>query len=374
MNGQSECAEMNNNRCGNCRWITDCNGYFKCNNPSGNFYQRPIAKEYTACTTYEFNGQDDCKDPLITDVVINNSSESVINFQAERTDEQYSKNIAVSRVEVEYTSDRSVIHAIINAISVRINMPRGTVKALMACLAVLLIAVAMMAFHSKEADLNTADSEADTSSAGREYAVEEGNAVNSERTANTLDYVIISSHYRYVLPENLIGVWEPTDCYAENETFCDFTCSDNEYTIRSYLLDFSDGDLADVVKADLSQFDNMKFLDEQMIDSEYGDMLKIKFESTDERGEYTAGIGYYWYESEPKICCLEISSDDWYDDEIDEKVLDSVYRIKTNNNMPPPSDAEEIWQEQQKEEAMNSLVEDAMNDYYEPEPDYDPLF
>ncbi len=39
-----------------------------------------------------------------------------------------------------------------------------------------------------------------------------------------------------------------------------------------------------------------------------------------------------------------------------------------------PTDAGESWQEQQKEEAMNSLVEDAMRDEYEPEPIQDPLY
>lgn len=289
--------------------------------------------------------------------------------------EQIQRDIIIGKGEHFYEDGKNVISIIYNAISVRINMPQGTVKGVIVCLALLIIAVLMMTFHSKNSELKGAGSNSDDSANSRDYAIEEkeGNAVNAERMASTLDYVIISSNYRYTLPENLIGVWEPTDYYAENETFCDFTYADNEYTIRSYLLDYHEMELAELVKADLSQFDNMKFLDEQIIDGEYGNILRIKFEATDELGEYTAGIGYYWYESDPKICCLEISSDDWYDDEVDEMVMDSVYRIESSNNMPP-SDAEEIWQEQQKEEAMNSLVEDAMNDYYEPEPEYDPLF
>lgn len=321
----------------------------------------------------DLNNQNNCDDNTTADVVIEKTSSAASSASTNEEFEQIGKSIAVGRMEVEYEDDRNVIHAIINAISVRINMPRGTVKVLMACLVAILLAVIVFAFNKPDTDNSTTKNvETPSAEASRDYA-QEGKAVNKERPANIGDYVIISSHYRYQLPEDVLGVWEPEDYYAENETFCEFNYSDNEYTIRSYLLDYYDAELSDIVKADLSQFDNMKFLEEQYIECDFGDVLMIKFEATDEDGQYTAGTGYYWYESDPKICCIEISSDDWHKDGTEEKILDSVYRISSESNVVPP-DAEEIWQEQQKEDAMNSLVEDAMNDYYEPEPDYDPLF
>ena len=288
--------------------------------------------------------------------------------------EQIGKSVVVGRKEVNYADGKNVISVIINAISVRINMPRGTVKALMACFVIMLVAILRLGFN-KLGNNNTTNQSDEVANAktSREYTSEEGKAVNAERAANTGDYVIVSAHYRYSLPEDVIGVWEPEDYYAENETFCEFNSADHEYTIRSYLLEYSDADLTEIVKADLSKFDNMKFLDEQYIKGKYGDVLKIKFEATDEDGLYTAGTGYYWYDSDPKICCLEISSDKWHDDGTEEAILESVYRVSSDSNVAPP-DAEEIWQEQQKEEAMNSLVEDSMKDYYEPEPEQDPLF
>ena len=321
----------------------------------------------------EQDNQNNCDDSITADVVI---EETPINPSFTSTNEEFeqiSKSVAVGRMEVEYEDDKNVIHAIINAISVRINMPRGTVKVLMACLAAILLAVIVFAFNKSDTGNSTTQNvETPSAEASRDYA-EEGKAVNKERPANIGDYVIISSHYRYQLPEEVLGVWEPEDYYAENETFCEFNSSENEYTIRSYLLDYYDTELAEIVKADLSQFDNMKFLEEQYIECDFGDVLMIKFEATDEDGLYTAGTGYYWYESDPKICCIEISSDDWHEDGTEERILDLVYRVSSDSNEVPP-DAEEIWQEQQKEDAMNSLVEEAMNDYYEPEPDYDPLF
>lgn len=285
--------------------------------------------------------------------------------------DQIGKDIVVGRKEINYEDGRNVISVIINAISVRINMPRGTVKALMSCFAVLLLAVVILAINSLDSK-QTVTSETDTESSDtiREYPTdEEGKAINTERAANAGDYIIISPHYRYYLPDDILDVWEPTDYYAENETFCEFEYADNEYSVRSYLLDYSDKELSEIVKADLSQFDNMKFLEEQHFEDRYGDILMIRFEATDEIGEYTAATGFYWYDSDPKICCLEIASDDWHDDGVEEEILSRVYRVSSDNN-EVPSNAEEIWQEQQKEDAMNSLVEDAMREQYDQEPDY----
>ena len=310
-------------------------------------------------------------DVQLEDKGIDVSLESTGNISHVSSDDEYSHSITSVNTQIDYEDGRNVISVIINAISVRINMPHGTVKALMSCFAVLLLAVSILAINSLDSkNTITNETDRDSSDSTREYPTdEEGKAVNTERTAKAEDYVIISPHYRYYLPDNILDVWEPTDYYAENETFCEFEYADNEYSVRSYLLDYSDRELSDIVKDDLSQFDNMKFLEEQHFEDRYGDILMIKFEATDEFGDYTAATGFYWYDSDPKICCLEIASDDWHDDGVEEEVLSRVYRVSSENN-EVPSDAEEIWQEQQKEEAMNSLVEDAMREQYDQEPDY----
>ena len=389
--------------CGHCKWAKrNYSGKgWQCENWKVPYQYRQVEYAYEACNKFEkYEYVKSAPAPLTQiqdekkteddvgkrendqsnsiDVAIGVAEEETLpvrNLSVAEDVEQIGKDIVIGRKQVEYRDDRNIISVIINAISIRINMPRGTVKALMTYLAVLLLAVVVFIFNGP-GSRDTTDSGTDTADTetSRDYPVnEEGRALNTERAASAVDYVIISPHYRYSVPVDVLEVWEPDDYYYENETFSDYKYCDNVYTIRSYLLDYSDNELSYIVKNDLLQFDNMKFLEEQYIESRYGDILMIRFEATDEDGYYTAATGYYWYDSDPKICCLEISSDDWHDNGAEEEVLDSVYRISTDNN-EAPSDAEEIWQKQQQEDAMNSLVEDAMQDYYEPGPDTDPMF
>lgn len=302
-----------------------------------------------------------------------NTEPSEILYTAETTEEveQLGKDIVVGRKEISYEDGRNVISVIINAISVRINMPRGTVKALMACLAAILIVGLVYAGNTikdkSEGEAAAEETEAvveeSKSSADNQEDVYAGDGVLALK-----DYVNISTHFYYHLPDNVKDVWEPEELYAENETFCDFTYEDDWYTIRSYVLEYSDNDLAEIVKADLSLFDDMTFIDEEYIDGKYGEILKIRFESIDEEGNPVVGTGYYWYESVPKICCLEVSSDSWRYGAAEDMVKDSIYRVSSGTTAPYIVD-EDAWSDQQKEEAMESLKEDAMRDYYEQKPD-----
>ena len=58
-----------------------------------------------------------------------------VNNNHADSDDEIGKKIVVGRKEVHYEDGRNVISVIINAISVRIKMPRGTVKTLLAILA-----------------------------------------------------------------------------------------------------------------------------------------------------------------------------------------------------------------------------------------------
>ena len=382
MKKRSEGAEQNNRICGNCRWIEFNEGCGKCNNPDGNFCGRTVRSDYTACTAYEFREQNDCNDDIITDVVIASDHDEPETIKISKDVEQISTNISVGRIEIEHDNGRNVIHAIINAVSVRVNMPQGTVKALMACFAVLLIAVLLFAeseMHSQKTDgaegYTVSESIEPTEQKGSEEAAEtesETNGLQARDADGVLalkDYVNISPHYYYHLPDNVKDVWYPDEVYAENETLCDFTYDGSLYTVRSYVLDYRDDDLADIVKGDLSLFDDMVFIDEEYIDGKYGEILKIRFKTKDNDGGTVVGTGYYWYESSPKICCLEVTSNTWHDGKAEEMIKDSVYRVSAGTTAPYTID-EDTWDDIQAEEAMNSLAEDAMRDYYyESEPD-----
>ena len=369
---------MNSKICGHCKWIKDVNGSWQCNNPANCRYRDGVAYTYSPCEVYDESthaGQkalvDKGDDPDVTvaDVsVVSDQDAAQIKRSITEDVEQISKNVVIGRKEARYEDGRNVISVIINAISVRINMPRGTVKALLACLAVLLIAVILLTVNGKDSG-STVDNSTDVTSdteTQREYAEdEESKAVNSERPASE-DYVIISSRYRYSLPDGFEGIWEPYDYYEQNETFCDFTYDGVPFTARSYLLQYVNKDLADIVKASLSQFDGIEFLNEEYIEGKYGKVLKIRFEVTDEDGTFSAVTGYYWSDIDPYVCCLEVFSDSWHGEEAAEMILDSVYRTDSSESSNPvPDNAQEALNEQMKEEAMDSLAQDAMNDYYQ---------
>lgn len=152
---------------------------------------------------------------------------------------------------------------------------------------------------------------------------------------------------------------------AENEVFCDFTYNGELYSIRSYVLE-GGGDLAETVKADLMLFDPMEIVSEEYVDGKYGRILVLRFESADEDGAPVVGTGYYWYETGPTICCLEVSTDEWRDDGPEEMVKDSIYMVSSGSTEPyevPPD-----LSESQTDEAMDSLMDEALREYYEPKP------
>ena len=299
---------------------------------------------------------------------INNDPDVASTIESTEDIDQIGKDIIVGHKEVGYEDGKNVISVIINAISVRINMPRGTVKALMACLAMLVIIALFYGISllpSKEADEKTAENETEQS----EEKTEDDTGTATDNTPSGVlslkDYVNISPHYYYHLPENVEDVWTPDEMYAENETLCNFLYNGNLYTIRSFILDWYDADLEDIVESDLKQFEGTTILDEEYVSGKYGKMLKVRFESEDEDGNPIVGTGYYWYESDPKICCLEVTTDVWRDDGPEEMVKDSVYRVSAGTT--PPYEVDDL--DYQKDEAMKSLIEEGVNDYYQPEPE-----
>lgn len=287
--------------------------------------------------------------------------------------EQIGKDIVVGRKEVHYEDDRNVISVLINAISVRINMPRGTVKLLLACLVALVIVALLFGanvHHSKQAEKAAEKAAAESTEQAEEEAAEQ--AANSETSPDGVlalkDYVNISPHFYYHLPDNVQEVWTPDELYAMNEQFCDFIYDGDLYTIRSYVLDAGDKDIADTVRADISLFDGVKFVDEEYIDGKYGEILRIRFEALDEEGLPVVVTGYYWYESDPTICCLEVSADKWHDGAAEEMIKDSIYRVSSGSSTPYEVD-EDAWNEARKEEAMDGMAEDAAREAYEQKPD-----
>jgi len=181
--------------------------------------------------------------------------------------EQIGKDIIVGQKSVFYEDGRNVISIIINAISVRINTPRGTVKALMACCAALLLAAAVYGASALHTDRSSEESAVDETEETAETEAEQvvPGADYGSDVVSLKDYVNISAHFYYQIPDNVEDIWEPDDFYAENEMFCDFRYNGNLYTIRSYVVEYADMDLAELMKEHLSGFDDMSFVDDEYI-------------------------------------------------------------------------------------------------------------
>lgn len=76
--------------------------------------------------------------------------------------------------------------------------------------------------------------------------------------------------------------------------------------------------------------------------------------------------GYYWYDTDPTICCLEVCNDTERSTEVEELLLKLVYKKLSDNTQPYPDG---YVYEPDVDEAMKSQIEDAWREYNEPEPD-----
>lgn len=64
-----------------------------------------------------------------------------------------------------------------------------------------------------------------------------------------------------------------------------------------------------------------------------------------------------------------MSTDVWRDDKAEELIKNSIYRVSAGTSAPYSVNEIDAWSDVQEEEAMNSLAEDSLRDYYEQKPD-----
>lgn len=452
------------------------------------------------------------------DLAINDEKASELSVSEEV--DVFSKNVVFASKHVDYEDGKSVVSVLINAISVRINMPRGTVKALMAILAVLVIAAliyAVSASHAwnKNSETNQADTEiteetgesissvlpardiaisenysytvpagfavenpelegswfsnakaygfyADDGSYCRvrsfiaaktdgevrdtvlarlksaydvedirhDYVetelgkvvvysfdmVQEGEAAvhaveyswadddgticslevssesdnlpeiaqsifetvhraendytNKELLEINTDYLVISSSYRYHLPDGTFNVEGPYDDYFANEYWCDFNYNRIHYAIRSYaILEAGGGKLQEEVHSMLSADEYVQIIKEERVPTDFGDTLRVEYDTEDREGVLLKVTGYYWYDTDPTICCLEVCNDAERSTAVEEMLLNLIYKKPADNTHPYPDG---YSYEPDIDDAMRSEIEEAWREYNEAEtePDY----
>ena len=452
---------------------------------------------------------------------VSEESDLVLYIDTTET-EQVGKDIVIGRKETYYDDGRNVIAVIINAISVRINMPRGTVKALMAILAVLIIAALIYAvntLHSWDKHKEAEQTETETIEEAGEfagivlparditisenysYAVPAGFAVeepdlegswfsnakaygfytddgtyyrvrsyiaaapegeirdivldrlkaaydvedirheymdmdfgsvvsysfdmvqegeptvhaieyswadddgvicsievssesdalpktaqlildtvhrsendytNSELLEINTDYLAISSNYRYHLPNGTFNVEGPYNDFFANEYWCDFNYNKVHYAVRSYaIMEAGSGNLEEEIHNMMTADGFIEVVKEARVDTTFGNILRVEFDTEDRDGVKLKVTGYYWYDSDPTICCLEVCNDTERNSEVEDILLKLVYKKPSDSTQPYPDG---YVYEPDVDEAMRSEIEDAWREYNEPEPDRDPLF
>lgn len=254
--------------------------------------------------------------------------------------EQISKDIVVCSKEIHYEDDRNVISVIINAISVRINMPRGTVKLLMACFVVLLAAASIYGINVLR-DWSTSyykTAEYQKSVDDIKYSVIKGaddarNINLSREIVMPEKEVVISENYAFTVPAGYFD--EYTFAYGElfmNMQAHGFYNSNGDYfVVSSYITKegIADKDLQTVVMDRLKEANDVRNIRYEQKTFEYGELVVLRYEAFKSGEPSIFASEYSWKDDDGTICSLDISSDTGDIEETAKYILSSVHRTKS---------------------------------------------
>lgn len=249
--------------------------------------------------------------------------------------EQIGKDVIIGTKTVDYVDDRNVISVIITAISVRINMPRGTVKVLMGCLIVLIIAALIYGFsvldaHKEDKALEYQKS-VNTVSAGIVSGSREmGDYSLSREVFMPEKDVVISQNYSYVVPAGyfseypyLGGEW-----FVNAQAFSFYNGSGDWYQARTYITraDVGSKDFETIVLDRIKDADDVKNISYDYEDFEIGKVLACKYEIFQSGEPDVFAVEYSWEDDDGTVCSLEISTESGDYEETARQVMTSVHR------------------------------------------------
>lgn len=174
--------------------------------------------------------------------------EPVASYEAAEEIEQIGKDIVVGTKEVSYEDDRNVISIIITAISLRVNMPRGTVKALMWCFAAVVLVIVLQIsglWHSwTHSYYDTAEYQKSLMNISRIIHTGAEKIGNQGMVGTTLGGMLVperevplSEHYSYVVPA---GSWEEPSVFdgyliANDRAYSFYDGEGDWYLVVSYI-------------------------------------------------------------------------------------------------------------------------------------------
>ena len=288
-----------------------------------------------------------------------------------RDTEQIGKDVIIGTKTVDYVDDKNVISVIINAISVRINMPRGTVKVLMGCLAVLIIAALIYGFSVLDAHKEDKALEYQKSVNTVKAGITSGSREMSDYSLSREVFmpekeVVISQNYSYVVPAGyfseypyLGGEW-----FVNAQAFSFYNGSGDWYLARSYITraDVGSKDFETIVLDRIKDANDVKNISYDYENFEIGKVLACKYEIFESGEPDVFAVEYSWEDDDGTVCSLEISSDAGDYEETARQVMASVHRAgnaMTNEELVARDKA--LYEEEYDEE-----YDEDMDDY-----DYD---
>ena len=301
--------------------------------------------------------------------------------------EQIGKDVVVGYKQVDYRDEKNIISVIITAISVRINMPRGTVKALLACfLALLIIALiyARSVIHSEDDSFKEgADHQRGINSvcSAIEYgAYQVGYYSLSREVVLPSKELAISGGYSVTVPEgyyvesaDLGGEW-----FANAQAFSFYNKTGDWYFVRTYITqaDIDSKDLETIVLERLKDANDVRNIRYDYEDFEIGRVLACRYEIIAEGEPDVFAVEYSWADDDGTICSIEVSTEAGNYEETAKAVMDSVHR--TNNaysNDELIENDKTTWNEDWDDEEFDPDDPEAMgiDPYDAMTPDYDEI-
>ena len=265
--------------------------------------------------------------------------EIVSTLESEEEIEQIGKDIVVGRKTVDYEDGRNIISVIINAISVRINMPRGTVKVLMACFVILLASACVYlvsVLHSWNAPYKeTAEYQRAVESI--KDAIEYGSYYTGEYAYSRVEIlpekeVAISENYSYIVPAGyyieypyMDGEW-----FVNAQAYSFYNGSGDWYLARTYItkLDIDSKDLETIVLERLKDAYDVRNIRYEYADFDIGRVLVCRYEIVESGEPDVFAVEYSWADDDGTICSLEISTIAGDYEETAWRVMDSVHRSR----------------------------------------------
>lgn len=266
--------------------------------------------------------------------------------------EEVGRSITAVSTEIEREDDRNSISVLINAISVRINMPRGTVKVLLKCFSALVIVAVLLAATLIHASSHTYYDTAEYQKGVTNVSEKLSNAAQDLGKDGISGEIIVperevavSEHYSYIIPA---GAVTETPIIFENwfmnaQAFSFYDGKGGWFIVTNYTMELnSSQDMEEAVRERLSYNIDMVPDSLSCVYEDYKGirMLVSKYKSYDADEGIINVTEFSWMDGDTTVCSIAIWA--WNDDgrEAAEAVRNTIF-LADNSELKAPESAGE---------------------------------